>query len=161
MISNAGQNTDPTLGANYNFTGSRALFFSGPGGDATLAAKRATQVDAPLQISLGDGNGGAGAALKTTLSRNQRAPVGKKVKLNVGLANEGGADTGRIKVCARGPKKLVRIGKCVRVGPIAPGQERRAKIKVTLRTEKTAKIKVKITSDGLPTEKRKVSLHAR
>ncbi len=66
----SGVNTDPTLGAAFDFTGTRTTFFSAPGGDASLGSQRSAQVDSPLQISLGKDPSRTGLRV--------RAPGGKR-----------------------------------------------------------------------------------
>jgi hypothetical protein len=80
------------------------------------------------------------------------------VRLKVQLVNRGDADTGRVKVCARGPERFVRIGKCAKVASVAAGERKRARINVALKHQVPADLRVTIKSAGLPTEKRKVLL---
>jgi hypothetical protein len=149
-ITNAGQNTDPTLegafGYHYDFTATRSIYFSEPGGTADLAAKRANQVDQPLQVSA---EGGRTKLKLRAPSSRVRARVGKSKLLKARVFNVGDVPTGRVTVCARGPKKLVRTGRCVKAAPIAPGRDRTLHVKIKLRPAAAHKgrLQVKLFTD--------------
>ena len=134
VVTNAGLNTDPTLegayGPAYNFTATRRIYFSEPGGDAALAAMRASQVDAPLQVSLGAPDS---SDLRLRSRKLRRAPVGASKKLRVLVSNRADAAVSGIRLCASGKRKLVRVGRCHRLGEITAGEQRKAFVRVRLR----------------------------
>jgi hypothetical protein len=158
-ITNAGQNTDPTLdgtyGTHYDFTGVRTIFFSGPGGDAALAAKRSAQVDNPLQISLGNGGGGGGADEIRVRSEHvkSRAGIGKSKRLRVLITNGAETPVSGVELCPEGKRKLVRVGRCAELGDLAAGERRKASVRVRLRpralTKKFVTVRVAVKAGGV------------
>lgn len=132
VLTNAGLNTDPTLGPNYDFTGTRTIYYSGPGGDAELAAARAAQVDSPLQVSLGSG-AGTGGEIRVRAPKRKRLRVGAKKKLRVTITNGAGEPVSGVMLCATAKRRLARVGRCDRVGELGAGAHRRASVRIELR----------------------------
>jgi hypothetical protein len=160
-ITNAGQNTDPTLapalGYNYDFSATRSIYFSEPGGTSDLAAERAQQVDQPLQVEPGAGK----AKLRLSVpGKRVRAKVGKTKRLSVRIANNGDVATGRVKLCGSGPKKLVRVGGCAKAASVAPGKSRTLRVKFKLRPAAARKgsVKVKLFTSGPGLKKAKAAV---
>jgi hypothetical protein len=146
-LTNAGQNTDPTLGAAYNFTGTRTIYVSEPGGDAALAAKRSLQVDSPLAVTVG------APKLHLLGPAPKKAKVGKPEFLRLRIENRGNALAEGIEICGKAPKKLVKVGRCSTLDRLGGGVARNVRIKVRLRHAAAGKhsipVKLVARSEGL------------
>lgn len=166
VITNAGRNTDPTLddvyGSHYDFTGTRTIFFAGPGADAALAAKRADQVDAPLQVSLGAPDGGD---LRLRSRKRRRARVGASRKLRVVVSNRADVAVSGARLCAKGKRRLVRVGRCARLGEIAAGGQRKAFVRFRLRPRalgrKAVSVRITLEAGGVRVDDARLRIRAR
>jgi hypothetical protein len=145
-ITNAGQNTDPTLdgtyGPHYDFTASRSIFFSGPGADGALAARRSQQVDQPLEV---------GTATPNLRVRGPQGPrgakIGQKKALGIRITNMGSVATGPIGVCISGKRKLVRAYHCRTIHNLQPGHTAVAGPKLKLRPKAADQHLVRVDVD--------------
>ncbi|MCB0862106.1 MAG: hypothetical protein KDB66_02705 [Solirubrobacterales bacterium] len=74
----------------------------------------------------------------------------KKAIFKVKVKNAGDAAATTVKVCAKAPKKLAKVSKCVKLGTLAAGASKTASIsvKVTKKAKKGKKIKVAFTVTG-------------
>ena len=130
-VTNAGQNTDPTLGAAFDFTGTRTNYFSAPGGDAALAERRSAQVDAPLQVGLA----GPPPRVPVTI----RAPDVKRIrpsgrsKVLLRLTGNSDSPIAKTRVCGRANKALLHVFRCAKLENVKRGQTKKAAIFVNLR----------------------------
>jgi hypothetical protein len=135
-IHNAGRNTDPTLddagdvGDPYDLTGTRTIYFSGPGGDAELAEQRAAQVDAPLEVTRAAPRA---RPLRLRAPGAERVGSDRRARISVRLANLAGAPIQLATLCGEARAKLARVGRCRQARGLAPGATRRLTLKVTLR----------------------------
>ena len=156
VLTSAGQNTDPTRAAEfggtlYSLTSSRTVFFSGPGGDAALGAKRAAQVDSPLQVALGGGDGDGGQPrLRIRAHGRKGVEPGERTRIKVKLKNAGSADAAGVKVCLKAPRKQARTGGCKRIRMLAAGERRKVKLAVRLRrgARRDFRVRVKATAQN-------------
>jgi hypothetical protein len=149
-ITNAGQNTDPTLGPAFDFTGTRVTYFSAPGGDAALATKRSAQVDAPLGVRLG------GAiprqVLRMRAPRSKRIAPGRKLTVSARIRNTTASPIRTVKVCGKASRRLLEVGGCRRIRGLDPGERAKAKIRVGLRDAAARRdeirLRLRATVDG-------------
>lgn len=157
-VSNSGQNSDPTLGSAYSFTGTRNIFFSAPGGDAALAAKRAEQVDAPLQVSVAEVSASGEPKLELVGRAPRSVSGGKQFRLRAKLTNLGDADAMKPRVCVD-PNRGKR--KCLDLKMLIPGRERTLHFRLRA-PENGARLKLRFRAkvDGAPieTDREKVKL---
>ena len=77
--------------------------------------------------------------------KSKKLKKGKNVTATVTVNNNGEGDASGVKVCASGPKKKVKVGKCVNVGTVPAGGSKKAKIKITVQKGKKAKGSAKVT----------------
>ena len=156
-ITNAGVNTDPTLegsyGPAYDFSGTRTIFFSGPGGDAALAQQRSDQVDNPLRVGPGDELGYGGDLRIRAKHVKHRAGVGKPKPLRALITNAADTPVTGVKLCAQAQAKLVRTGRCTDIGDLAAKERRKALVRVKLRpralTKKFVTVRLVMEIDGV------------
>lgn len=87
------------------------------------------------------------ANLKIT-PKTKKVKPGKKATFKVVLKNFGGATAKNPKVCAKGPKKLLKLPKCRKPGNLAAGKSKTVKLKITAKksTKKGKKPKVTFTA---------------
>ena len=73
---------------------------------------------------------------------------GKKVTFKVKVRNTGNAAAKKLKLCAKGPKKLVKVPKCRKPGKLAAGKSKtvKFKVKVKKRAKKGKKAKITFTA---------------
>lgn len=138
-----GINTDPTLGSNYDFSGTRTLFYGGPGGTADQAEKHAAQVDKPLELSVGDVGGGGGAPnLLLRAHGLKRAEAGEKAEIRAKLKNTGQIIAEGVKVCliARQAKE----GRCARIPTLAPHRVEKLRLPMTVSDDAKRKFRVRV-----------------
>lgn len=140
VISNAGQNTDPTLGANYDFTGTRTLFYSGPGGDAALGEKRAAQVDKPLEVSLGTGNNGSPNLLLRAKGLKNAEPG--RAKIRAKLKNTGRVTAEGVTVCLI--SRQAKEGRCAKLKTLDPQAVKKLKLPMTIPDDAKSKFRVRV-----------------
>ncbi len=82
---------------------------------------------------------------------------GKKTVVRVTVVNTGGAAASGLRVCASGPKKLVKVSKpCVTVGQLTAGATKTAKFKVLVkkRAKRGKKAVIKLTASATGLDKR-------
>jgi uncharacterized membrane protein len=72
---------------------------------------------------------------------------GKKGTVQVAVINAGGKAAKGVKVCVKGPKKLVKVKGCTKVGSLGSGASRTVKIKVKAK-RKRGKAVLKLTAKG-------------
>ena len=79
--------------------------------------------------------------------------AGKTQTVKVTVKNNGGSDATGVKVCPKGPKKLVKGLKCKSLGKIVAGKSKVAKLKIKTKkkVKGTAKLKFKTTGKGVKT----------
>ena len=70
---------------------------------------------------------------------------GRTVAFKVRVKNTGDAAATNLRLCAKGPKKLVRPGRCVKAGNLAAGKSRTLKIKVKVKRSAKRGSKARIT----------------
>ena len=73
---------------------------------------------------------------------------GKKATFKVKVKNIGDATARKLKLCAKGPKKLVKVPKCRKPGKLAAGKSKtvKFKVKVKKRAKKGKKAKITFTA---------------
>jgi len=84
------------------------------------------------------------AKLKIT-PKSKAVKPGKKTTFKVRVKNTGDATAKNLKLCAKGPKKLVKVPKCQKAGNLAAGKSKTVKIKVKLKKSAKKGKKAKIT----------------
>ena len=80
--------------------------------------------------------------------KSKNVKRGKKVTFKVKVKNTGDASAKKLKVCGKGPKKLVKKPGCKKAGNLAAGKSKTVKIKVKVKksARKGKKAKVKFTA---------------
>ena len=101
----------------------------GGGGDGLGGGSGGAGGGAGAGVGAGSGGGGGagGAGARATLRlgvRPARAVVrpGRKVRVTVTVANRGRASATGVTLCPRTPTKLLRAGRCLRLGTVKPGR---------------------------------------
>ena len=81
---------------------------------------------------------------------------GRKVTFKVKVKNTGKATAKKLKLCAKGPKKLVKVPKCRKPGKLAAGRSKTVKFKVKVknRAKKGKRAKVTFTAYAKGAEKK-------
>ena len=78
--------------------------------------------------------------------KSKKVRRGKKVTFRVKVKNTGNATAKKLKLCAKGPKKLVKaLKKCRKPGKLAPGKSKTLKFKVKVKNRAKKGKKAKIT----------------
>ena len=87
------------------------------------------------------------ANLKIT-PKSKKVRRGKKAAFKVTVKNTGNAAAKKLKVCVKGPKKLVKVPKCLKPGNLAAGRSKtvKFKVKVKKRAKKGKKAKITFTA---------------
>ena len=96
------------------------------------------------------------ANLKVT-PKSKKVRRGKKVTFKVKVKNTGNAAAKKLKICAKGPKKLVKVlKKCRKPGKLAAGKSKtvKFKIKVKKRAKKGKKAKITFTATAKGAKKK-------
>ena len=152
-LRNAGQNTDPTLGAAFTFTGTRTRFFEGPGGEAADAALRSAQVDSPLVASVGEDGGGG-----LVLSARRAVELRRNGLIAARLKNTSDAVIEDVRVCGKARKRLARVARCDRVSRLDPGRIERVGVRVRPRPAARGALLVRLRAraPGYPAAKAKL-----
>ena len=80
--------------------------------------------------------------------KSKKVRRGKKVTFKVKVKNTGDATAKKLKVCVKGPKKLVKVPKCRKPGKLAAGRSKtvKFKVKVKKRAKKGKKAKLTFTA---------------
>ncbi|HSI79208.1 MAG TPA: cupredoxin domain-containing protein [Solirubrobacterales bacterium] len=108
--------------------------------------------------------GGPPTSLRLTVKpKRAKATVGKVKAITARLANTGGTTAQATRVCARAPKKLVKIKgtRCAAFGALAPGAQRQAKFKFKPKPKargRKVKITFTATAANAPTRTAKATL---
>ena len=124
-------NTDPTLGPAYGLTATRSTFFDEPGAGAAEATLRSDQIDAPLETTV-TGEGPVPARLAVSAENPARAArVGRHVRINVTVGNDGDVAATGIEVCPRVKRRLGRAGRCKDLKRVGPQDEGSIAVAVT------------------------------
>lgn len=140
------------------FTGRMASCAGGPAAVATRTISVTTPPDCTVTPDAPgcDGGGGDGdgskpyarlARIKVT-PKVRRAKRGKVAIFTVRIRNTGKATAKGVKLCVKAPRKLVRGAGCRKVGKVAAGKTKRAKLKLKpkRRARRGARIKIRITA---------------
>ena len=77
--------------------------------------------------------------------KSKKVRRGNKVTFKVRVKNTGDAAAEQLKVCAKGPKKLVKVPKCRKPGKLAAGKSKTVKFKVKVKNRAKKGKKAKIT----------------
>jgi hypothetical protein len=77
--------------------------------------------------------------------KSKKVRRGKKTAFKVRVKNTGDATAKNLKVCAKGPKKLVKVPKCAKPGNLAAGRSKTVKFKVNVKKRAKKGKKAKIT----------------
>ena len=95
------------------------------------------------------------ANLKVT-PKSKKVRRGKKTTFKVKVRNTGDAAAKKLKICAKGPKKLVKVPKCLKPGNLAAGKSKtvKFKVKVKSRAKKGKKAKITFTAYAKGAEKK-------
>ena len=95
------------------------------------------------------------ANLKVT-PKSKKVRRGKKTTFKVRVKNTGNAAAKKLKVCAKGPKKLVKVPKCRKPGKLAAGKSKTVKFKVRVkkRAKKGKKAKLTFTATAKGAKKK-------
>lgn len=154
-------NTDPRYGQEStpakNLTVNRVRYFDTPDAGAAEAARDAAQVKQPLAASVAAFTPGAGKGILTVkMSRKSfRVKPGRKATVSLKITNRGDGATGRLKVCASGPKKKLGGLACRSRGSIARGGSATARLKIKVqpgaKKGKTLKVRIVVKGTGLKT----------
>lgn len=164
-ITNAGVNTDPTLegmyGPAYDFSGTRTIFYSGPGGDATLAQQRSDQVDNPLRVSLGDGGGGTGPELELRVRDDKRAKAGKRTKVRATLRNRGDGVAEGVELCLKVPRQAGEAGACRELRDLGAGARKKVKLPFAIDADARRHFRVKVVASASNADRAKGSAKIR
>ena len=142
--------------------------FDCDGAQDLVTANGASNSVSVLMNAQGDGtvcgdDGGGGSTGKPKLANPKITPNSKKVKrgkkttFRVKVKNIGDATAKNLKVCAKGPKKLVKVPKCRRPGNLAAGKSKTVKFKVKVKKGAKKGKKAKITFTAYATGARKKS----
>ena len=88
--------------------------------------------------------------------KSKKVRRGKKVTFKVKVKNTGDATAKKLKVCAKGPKKLVKVPKCRKPGNLAAGKSKtvKFKVKVKKRAKKGKKAKITFTATAKGAKKK-------
>lgn len=87
--------------------------------------------------------------------KSKKIKRGKKATFKVVIKNIGGTTAKNLKLCAKGPKKLVKLGKCKKPGNLAPGKLKTVKFKVKVKKgARKGKAKVTFTAIAKGTSKK-------
>ena len=65
--------------------------------------------------------------------KSRKVKRGKKAVFKVRVKNTGDATAKKLKLCTKGPKKLVKVPKCAKPGNLAAGKSKTVKVKVTVK----------------------------
>ena len=88
--------------------------------------------------------------------KSKKVRRGKKTTFRVKVKNIGDATAEKLRLCARGPKKLVKLPKCRKPGKLAPGKSKtvKFKVKVKKRAKKGKKAKITFTATATGVKKK-------
>ncbi len=88
--------------------------------------------------------------------KSKKVKRGRKATFKVKVKNTGDGTATKLKVCAKGPKKLVKVPKCVKPGNLAAGKSKTVKLKVTVKkgAKKGKKAKVTFTATATGAKKK-------
>ena len=77
--------------------------------------------------------------------KSKKVRRGRKATFKVKVRNTGEATAKKLKLCVKGPKKLVKVPKCRKPGNLAPGKSKTVKFKVKVKNRAKKGRKAKIT----------------
>lgn len=100
----------------------------GTGGDGSGGGSGGAGGGAGAGGGSGSGGSGAGARAILRLAVRPARPVvrpGRKVRVTVTVANRGKSPAKGVTLCPRTPTKLLRAGRCLRLGTVKPGRSAR------------------------------------
>ena len=104
------------------------------------------------------------ANLKIT-PKSKKVRRGKKTTFKLRVKNTGNAAAKKLKVCAKGPKKLVMVPKCRKPGKLAAGKSKTVKFKVKVKNRakkgKKAKLTFTATAKGAKNKSGKATVKIR
>ena len=83
--------------------------------------------------------------------KSKKVRSGKKATFKVKVKNTGNAAAKQLKLCVKGPKKLVKVPKCRKPGKLAPGESKTVNFKVKVKNR--AKKGSRRSSPSRPTPK--------
>ena len=88
--------------------------------------------------------------------KSKKVRRGKKTTFKVRVMNTGEAAAKKLKVCVKGPKKLVKVPKCRKPGKLASGKSKTLNFKVRLkkRAKKGKKAKITFTANAKGAKKK-------
>ncbi len=89
--------------------------------------------------------------------KSKKVRRGRKVTFKVKVRNTGQATAKKLKLCAKGPKKLVKVPRCTKPGKLAPGMSKTVKFKVRVKNSAKKGKKAKITFTATATGVKKKS----
>jgi len=130
-LTSSGANTDPTLGSAYRLTATRTTYFDPPDGDAADAARRADQVDAPLEAAVATEGPGLPLLKLRRVGRKRSIEAGGRLRTRLALANRGTATATDVKVCARVARRVGAASRCLRFDRLPADRSRRARFVIT------------------------------
>ncbi len=126
-----------------------------PDGTATAVWRRFDGTNSIIQAATRPPGGSFGAPVDLSLEprlanlkikpRSKKVRRGEKVTFKVRVKNTGDATAKKHKLCARGPKKLVKVPKCRKPGKLAAGKSKTVKFKVKVKNRAKKGKKAKIT----------------
>ena len=149
----------------------RPQIAAAPDGTATAVWERDTHSDRIIQAATRPPGGSFGAPVDLSLPTAKKPrfklrirPIierkvkrGKKATFKVKVKNIGDATARKLKLCAKGPKKLVKVPKkCRKPGKLAPGKSKTVefKVKVKKRAKKGKRAKITFTAYAKGAEKK-------
>lgn len=141
---NSGSKTYTGLAAGDHTFKVKATNGSGQGPEGSHSWTITSEPIEPLPAKFG--------ALSAT-PKNKKVKRGRSVTVVAKVKNVGGKPAGGVKICVTGPKRLVRVKKCVTKGSLAAGATATARFKVTVarkaRKKAKATLKFRATGNGL------------
>ncbi|MGB0121732.1 MAG: hypothetical protein WBP55_12350, partial [Solirubrobacterales bacterium] len=164
-------NTDPRYGNENNpaknLTVNRVRYFDTPEAGATEAARDAAQVKQPLEAASSVFEPGAGKAKLSIkfVKKSFRVKRGRKAMVKIKVTNNGDGATGKLKICASGPKKkLGGIGCRTKSNLVRGGAATvkvKLKVKPSARKGKKLKVRIALKAKGMKTASGKVAIKVR
>ena len=114
-----------------------------PDGVATAVWQRSDGANSIIQSA---STAGPSPRLRLQVTpKSKKVKRGTKVTFKVKVKNTGNAAAKKLKVCAKGPKKLVKVPKCRKPGKLVPGKAKTVKFKVKVKNRAKKGKKAKIT----------------
>ena len=146
-----------------------------PDGTTTAVWRRSDGANSIIQAATRPPGGSFGAPVDLSLEprlanlkikpKSKKVRRGKKTTFRVKVKNIGDATAEKLRLCARGPKKLVKLPKCRKPGKLAPGRSKlltfEVKVKKGARKGRKAKLTFTATAKGATKKSGKATVKIR